>query len=342
MKKKYDFWIDIDNAPHVQIFAPIINQLEKRYMVLITAKDYGQTIGLLNVKGIHFIKIGKHPGKSLFFKITGSIFRAIQLFFYVRKMQIKLAVSHGSRSLIIASFLLRIKSVVMFDYEYSEKYLKAHLATFLLIPDLLGIKTLLKLGFNSKKIFEYPGMKENIYVPFYSPDTSIARQLGINSSRIIVLFRPPSEISHYNKSIGYNIINELLAYLLKKENLQILITLRYSSQLAQYVHFINHKNVILLNKVYDGLDLINLSDIVISGGGTMNREAAVMGVPVYSVFQGSKATIDLNLAEKNKLIFIEEVNDFQKIILKKKSAKKYSLAKDSFTYVLEFLENKLY
>jgi uncharacterized protein len=339
--KRKTIWIDIDNAPHVQIFTPIIEALNVNYNIIVTAKEYGQNIALLDFKNISYFKIGCHPGKIIFLKIFGTIYRALQLVLFIKGRNVDLSICHGSRALIIASWLLQIKSIIMFDYEFSEKTLKSYFGKYLLVPKILEKNRLVRLGYPLKKLNEYPGIKENIYIPFFKPDSSVISRLNLQEDKITILFRPPSDISHYNHGKNYDIALSLLEYLQKFNNLQIIVLLRYSSQKKKYNSFINNPKIIFPLKVEDGLNLIYHSDLVISGGGTMNREAAVMNVPVYSIFKGEKAKIDTSLEEEGKLKFIDMPEDFSLIKIVKKINTENKYNKETFNFLIKFIQSKL-
>jgi hypothetical protein len=338
---KKTIWFDVDNAPHVQIFSRIIKELAPDYRILVTAKDYGQTLELMSFREIEHTVIGRHPGKHLLNKIFGNMIRVFQLTLWARKKNIDLGVSHCSRAMIIACWLLGIKSLVIFDYEHAEHFILKNLGTYLYVPGYLGKYYLSRIGFPTKKLSEYPGLKENIYLPFFKPDPSILERLNINENEIIVLVRPPSEVSHYNAKIKYDIVDELLAMMIRTQNVRILFSSRYNSQNEKYKYFLKNKNVTLIRKVEDGLNLIYHSDLVISGGGTMNREAAAMHVPVYSIFLGKKPRVDINLEKEGKLAFINNKNDFHKIRIEKRE--KHELIKKdwaTFNKVMSFIKEK--
>lgn len=339
MRKK--IWIDIDNSPHVQIFENIIKELSKDYKVFVTTKDYNQTLGLLKLKGIRYTLFGKHPGSNIAKKVLCNIFRAIRLACWTIGKRIDLSVCHGSRSMILASKLCGIRSIVMFDYEYSEKFLKTIFGNYLLVPSYLGKDFLVDMDYPEYKLHEYPGLKENIYLPFYKKDPSIMQRLKLNKEKIIVLLRPPSEVSHYNSNVSYNLFEDLFERLSSNNDLQIIFIPRYDCQKEKYKKFVDRDNVIIPKQVEEGLNLIYYSDLVISGGGTMNREAAAMKIPVYSIFQGKKPRIDETLAKEGKFTFISEKEDIDKIVYNKKESVDINIDKKTFDFVVNFIRTHI-
>ncbi|HQO10478.1 MAG TPA: DUF354 domain-containing protein [Clostridiales bacterium] len=338
MKKK-TVWIDIDNSPHVQIFENIIKALEPDFNVLVTAKDYNQTLGLLKLKGIKYELFGRHPGANIFKKVFGNIFRAVRLAIWATGKNIDISVCHGSRALIMASKLTGIRSVVMFDYEHSERFLKTKFGKYLLVPSYLGKDYLVAMGYPEAKLTEYPELKESIYLPFYKNDPSMKERLKLDMNKIIVLLRPPSEVSHYNANVSYDLFSDLFDRLSTDGRLQVIFIPRYDSQKEKYKKFIERENVILPKDVEEGLNLIYFSDLVISGGGTMNREAAAMKTPVYSIFQGKKPKIDETLEKEGRLTFITNKEDIGRIIYKKKGDVNIESDKNTFDFIVNFIKD---
>jgi predicted glycosyltransferase len=71
----------------------------------------------------------------------------------------------------------------------------------------------------------------------------------------------------------------------------------------------------------DGANLIAAADLVVSAGGTMNREAAALGVPAASIYAGKWAAIDEQLAQDGRLQKLKSPADFQSLPLQKKSGR---------------------
>lgn len=338
---KKTIWIDVDHLPHVQIYHHIIEELSRDYNVLVTTKEYGQTVDLLKMKGIDFEVIGAHPGKGFLRKVWGNFSRALALLRWTRGKDISLSACNGSRALILASWMARIDSIVSFDYEHAERFLKKYLSKYLLVPSMLGKDYLASIGFPAKKIHEYPGLKENIYLPFFSPDPTIMDRLSLFRERVNILLRPPSDVSHYNSHVVYEIFGKLARYLADQENTRIYFLPRYQSQLARYADIVAHPSVQVIEQLEDGLNLIYHMDMVVGGGGTMNREAAAMGVPVYSFFLGDKPGVDINLEKAGKLLFINSEEDFPLIrFMKKPDISGLTADKSAFEFVVEFIRSK--
>ena len=328
-------WIDLDNSPHILFFKPIIKELEKcGVKIIITARDYAQVYELLDLFNIPHIKIGHHPGKSRFRKIIGTIYRAFELTKAVRKYKPDLALSLGVRAQLIAAKILNIKCLISFDYEYTTEVPFIY-PDFAIIPSALKDGNL--LHHKSIKFIRFDGIKEDIYVPSFIPDPAIESKLsGVDFKRIIVTIRPPASLAHYFTLHTKELYEELMNYILKSKETTIIITPRTKEQgkeiLIKWRREIAQGNIVVLDKIIDGLDLIWKSDLVISGGGTMIREAAALGVPAYSIFGGKLGAVDLYLESQNRLTILRRKDDiYSKIILTKRKTEQISKAKENKT-----------
>jgi len=313
-------WIDLDNSPHVPFFAPIIDELQKRgYAVLVTARDCFQVCELAKLMSVPHKRIGRHYGKHKLFKLAGLGLRAIQLAPTVFAQKPDIAISHGSRSQLLASALLGVPSIVIFDYEFVKglEYLRPDwaMAPEVIARSVLGSKT---------KIMFYPGIKEDVYVPRFKPDPSITRQLGLRPEDLVVTLRPPATEAHYHNPESEVLLDAVFSLLRETPRAKVILLPRNHSQEVairkSWPALFDIGKVMVPDHVIDGLNLIWHSDLVISGGGTMNREAAALGVPVYSIFRGKPGAVDRYLAGEGRLVFIETPDDVrQKIVCEPRS-----------------------
>lgn len=314
-------WIDLDNSPHVPLFQPVIKQLMMQNVKLcVTARDFAQTKALLDFWKLDYTLIGKHGGKAKLKKIVNLFVRTGQLISHIKKNKLKidLAVSHGSRTQLVACKLLGIKSVLMLDYEYTEKHIFNSLSTWLLMPEYIPTKLLDSLGFTTSKIITYPGFKEELYIPNFAPLANFRQNvLGIDDDSILLTLRPSAMVGNYHDSRSEKIILELIKKAISTPNTKILIVSRTKEDKNYLTKHFGNK-ISFLEKAVDGLQLIWASDLFVSGGGTMNREAALMQVPVYSIFTGQKPYLDEYLASQNKLIFIDELDKLSSCEIKKR------------------------
>jgi len=305
-------WIDLDNSPHVLFFNPIIKELKKRgYRVFVTVRDYAQVIELAELFCLQYRVIGRHYGKSKIVKFIGLLIRSLQMLPFTLRERPDLAFSHGSRSQLLTARIMGVPTVMAFDYEYAKgiPFLRPTLS---LVPELLCEK--LKRE-HRKNVTGYPGIKEDVYVHDFEPNPSAFASLGISSDKIIVTIRPPATTAHYHASKSDELFDQGVNYLLSNENIQIILLPRTKKQkllLKGTWHdaFLSGKIMVPPHALH-GLNIIWYSDMVLSGGGTMIREAAALGVPAYSIFGGKIGAVDQYLSESGRLILIEKAADLK-------------------------------
>ena len=311
-------WIDLDNTPHVPFFAPIIQELEARgFSIKLTVRDAYQACELADFFKLKYHRVGRHYGKNRILKIAGTCLRAAQLMWIVRKWSPDLALGHFPRSMTIASAILGIPCLQIIDYEYgaSAGFAKP---TWVMVPDVIPAS---KMG--TEDVLTYPGIKEDVYVPRFVPDSSILPRLGITERDLVVILRPPANEAHYRKPASDELFDTVVHLLAETPNAKGIVLPRNHRQeksvRERWPELVRTGKLLIPEEVMDGLNLIWHSDLVISGGGTMNREAAALRVPVYSIFRGTIGAVDQYLARQGRLVLIESVGDVrEKIALKKR------------------------
>jgi len=308
-------WFDLDNSPHVQIFQPIFKELEKQEEeYFITARDYAQTVDLLDYYKIPYTLIGRHGGKNKIKKVLNLLGRSYQLYSFVRYKDYSIAISHGSRSQLVANTIKNKKSILMFDYEYTESRIFNALADYLLVPKFIPDERLEEAGFNLKKIIKYNGFKEELYLSGFQPDHNFRKAIEVDNDKILVVLRPPSIVSNYHNSLSEKIMVKIIKHFINNPDVIVLVIPRTNVD----EEFIKKnipigENIRFLKKAVDGLQLVYAANIFISGGGTMNREAALLGTTTYSIFTGRRPYLDEYLSKLNRLQFISDIEDISKI-----------------------------
>lgn len=313
---KRTIWVDLDNSPHVPFFKPIISELEKRgHTITVTARDCFQTCTLADLLSVPYQRIGHHYGKHKLMKGFGLLYRAAQMAPVVMKARPDLAISHGSRSQLILAKAMRIPSIMLFDYEHTDEvpFLDADLW---LVPELISGNV------KRPHVSSYPGIKEDVYVPTFDPHPGILQELGIKESEVVVTVRPPATEAHYFRPESGELFESTIDWIASNPATRIMMLPRNERQAIfireRWPDQIANSKILIPAKVVDGLNLIWHSDLVISGGGTMNREAAALGVPVYSIFRGATGAVDRYLAQSGRLTLIENTEELvTKIVLGK-------------------------
>lgn len=269
-------WIDLDHTPHVPLFRPVIEELHRRGIeTLVTARDFAQTVALLEMWGIDHVKIGWHGGSSKVGKVLNLFERSSQLISKVWNQKIDLAVSHGSRTMLVACKLLRIPAVTMMDYEYTEVGIFNLLSKYLLIPKYIPEERLKPNGFKMEKVTRYPGYKEELYLPYFKPDPAFRESISVPEGKTLVTIRPSAMYANYHDPLSEQILLKVIEKALETPDAWPLIVSRIDKD-KEFIRQRFGDEVHFLEKAVDGLQLIWNSDVFISGGGTMNREAGLL------------------------------------------------------------------
>lgn len=302
-------WIDLDNSPHVPLFRPVVPKLEERgYKVVLSARRCSQVCGIADKFQMKYQLIGRHHGKNKIIKLVGLLLRAMQLIPFAAKLKPVAALSHGSRSQMIAAKLLRMPSIHVADYEHIK------MIPFFSDPRAMIVPEVLKDFYSCRNdLYCYPGIKEDIYVPFFKPNDHEIDELKVRDEKLLVTVRPPAVEAHYHVKESELLFEAALEYLMGLDNTRVVLLPRNEKQSLElerrWSSQISDRKIVIPDHVVDGLNLIWYSDFVISGGGTMNREAAALGVPVYSIFRGTIGAVDEYLSRTGRLTLIETPED---------------------------------
>jgi predicted glycosyltransferase len=339
-------WIDLDNSPHVPLFAPIIKELRRRgHSVLVTARDCFQVCELARLLGVEHKLIGRHYGENKILKMVGLCIRAMELVPTVLSGRPDLALSHGSRAQLLLCAALKVPSIVMIDYEFAAG-LTLMRPTWIMVPEAIPDTA---IHFDHTRILKYTGIKEDVYVPRFAPDPNIRTDLGLDEDDLVVTLRPPATEAHYHNPESDLLFHAVIDLLRDRSNTKIVLLPRNERQEISvrnsWPDLFAAGKIIVPGDAVDGLNLIWFSDLVISGGGTMNREAAALGVPVYSIFRGKIGAVDRHLANTDRLVLVESVEDVKtKIVLRRRhrTAQHEGVSSKALTNIVENVEAIIY
>ena len=317
-------WIDLGNSPHVPFFTALAKEFAARgHQIVWTARDYAQTVELASKAGIDATVFGTHGGKNVLSKAAKFFGRVFDLTKWARGKKIDLVVSHNSQEPLVAARLLRIRSVNLMDYEHHPgNHLSFRAANRVIVPASFPDEALKKFG-AEKKARKFDGIKEDVYLADFEPDPTFADQLaslGISPEDILVVVRPHAPEALYHRKYENELLGRLINRLASFDRVKILLLPRKVYQGEQMKVDHPQANVIIPQAVLDGSNLIAAADLVISGGGTMNREAAALGVPAYTVFAGKQAAIDEYLMSEGRLKRFESEAEVDEFLPSKKSS----------------------
>jgi len=318
VRKCGTIWIDLENTPHIPFFKPIARELEKRgHRVVFTARDAYQTCEMADRYGLPYTAIGRHYGKQKLAKVWGLFVRSHQLIPFVIHQRPCLALSHGSRTQTYIANRLGIPTITIMDYEHT-----AHHPFWRPLWEIVPGAVSSAVGHNRRKggVRQYSGIKEDVYVPEFVPDASLAADLKLAGWKVIVTVRPPATEAHYHNPEAEVLFEHVMKRVHDNPEAKAVLLPRSKTQEAEirskWPKWFADGGVVIPTTVVDGLNLLWHSDLVVSGGGTMNREAAAMGIPVYSIFRGRIGAVDKQLVSEGRLTLIQSVDDvYQRINL---------------------------
>ncbi|MEA2211570.1 MAG: uncharacterized protein QOF83_1518 [Solirubrobacteraceae bacterium] len=299
-------WIDLTNSPHVLVLRPVIAELQARgHQVEVTARDFAQTLDLCERLGIAHTAIGHHRGAGLIDKARGLLARSGALARWARSRRFDRAIGHGSNDINVAARLLRIPAATTFDYEWAkvQHTVNCRLARAVVVPEAIPPERIYAYGARGK-LHRYPGLKEEYYLADFEPDPAVLTQLGLDPAAPIAIVRTPPAVSLYHR-----FENDLFgAVLARLRGQQVVVLPRTGEQRAELVAA---GGFIVPERAIDAQSLIAYADLVVSAGGTMNREAVALGTPVFTVFEGRLGAVDEDLiatGRLRRLTRIEEVD----------------------------------
>ena len=297
-------WIDLTNSPHVLVMRPVIEVLRARGdEVRVTARDFAQTVALCERFGIEHEVIGRHRGSRLAAKALGLVDRSLALTRWARRQGgFDLALGHGSNDVSVAARLLRIPCSTMFDYEWAtvQHNVNCRLAQAVVVPEAIPPERLYRYGAR-RKLRRYPGLKEEYYLADFEPDPAVLTELGLDPAQPIAVVRTPPSVSLYHR-----FENDVFASVLQRlRGTQTVVLPRVAAQRAQLDGFIVPEQAI------DAQSLVALADLVISAGGTMNREAVALGTPVWTTFEGRPGAVDERLIAEGRLRRLERADEIE-------------------------------
>ena len=295
-------WVDMTASAHVLVFRPLIEILRGRGdEVEITARDYAQTLQLLELHGLEADVIGRHGGRSRVQKARQMTHRLGALRRWAKGRGFDIALAHGSHELTITARRLGIPSSTTFDYEFAtiQHQLGCRAATKVIVPEAIPPERLKPYGVEPPKLLQYPGLKEEYYLADFEPDRSLLDRFDVDPARVLVVLRPPPDVSLYHRHSN-PLFPMTLDHLGRLEDVHAFVLPRTDEQ-REYVRSLALPSVILPETAVDAQSLIALADLVVSAGGTMNREAAALGVPVYTTYGGRLGGVDEELIREGRL-----------------------------------------
>ncbi len=305
-------WVDLTNSPHVPIFLPLIRRMQGRgWDVAVTARAFAQTLELLELHGVEHTVVGRHGGGGRSGKARAAAERVAAMIRFGRGRRVDAAVAHGSTDLPMACRALRVRNTTMFDYEYAalQHSLNCRLADRVLVPDAIPRERLRRYGARGRKLVRYPGLKEEYYLADRRLDGAVPAALGLDGTGVGVVLRPPADVALYHR-FENPLFDRVLERVGRDPAVRAVVLPRTPAQGAR-IRALALPTVVVPERAVDGASLVAGADLVVSAGGTMNREAVVLGTPVYTTFAGRLGGVDEQLVREGALRPLHRAEDLR-------------------------------
>jgi uncharacterized protein len=316
-------WVDLTNTAHVFVLRPLVELLERQgHEVTLTARPLSHTVELLDEWGHPYTALGRYGGAARLSKARAAAGRLPKLTRFGRGRGFDCGIAHGSTDLPPACRLLGVPNTTMLDYEWAflQHSVNCRLANRVLAPDAIPASRLARYGARSRKLVRYPGLKEEYYLSDFEPDPAVLEELGLDRKRILCVVRTAPSYALYLGGSENPILPRILHRLSDHSEAQTVVLPRTPEQ-ASAIAALGLPRVIIPEKVVDGRSLVAFADLVVSAGGTMNREAAVLGTPVWSIFEGRMGGVDEKLAGEGRLRLVTDPDEIE---IAKKEADRFA------------------
>lgn len=308
-------WIDLSNSPHALLFAPVTRELESLgHHVLVTARDNAQTVELATERWPGVEVIGGASPKGRRAKLATLGRRIADLRSWARAARPDVALSHNSYAQIVAARSIGMPAVTAMDFEHQPaNHVAFRLAKTVLLPEPISAATVKRQGATARKVVRYPGLKEELYIGDFEPDGRVLEALGFRvRPRVLVVMRTPPNRALYHP--GANpLFEDALRAVCDLDDAACVVLARHPEQVSA-LHALSLPNCLVPAAALDSRSLMYAADALIGAGGTMTREAALIGIPTWTAFAGSVPAVDLWLERRGQLARLsspEQLRDLQ-------------------------------
>jgi predicted glycosyltransferase len=301
-------WADLTNTAHVFVLRPMIEALEADgHEVVLTARPLSHTVDLLDDWGHPYVAIGRHGGASRARKAAAAVARSLRLIRFGRQRAFDCGIAHGSTDLPLACRALGVPNATMLDYEWAslQHGVNCRLASRVLAPQAIPEERLVRLGARPPKLVAYPGLKEEYYLSGFTPDAAVLSELGIDREPVLCVLRTAPSYALYLRGAEEGLLSRVLRRLSETPDVQTVVLSRTPDE-AERIAALGLDRMIVPRRAVDGRSLVAFADVLISGGGTMNREAAVLGTPAWSIFEGRLGAVDEMLIGEGRLHLLRD------------------------------------
>lgn len=297
-------WIDLANSPHPLLFAPIARRLEAEGAeVAITVRDHAQTGELALQRWPEAAVIG--TGRLA--RPRAILGRARELGRWARRERPDVALSHNAYAQIVAARALRIRAVTAMDYEHQPaNHLAFRAAQTILLPEAVPQRAVRRQGARPGKVIRYPGLKEEVYLADFEPDPGIESMLGLDRSGGLGLAAARAAPAGAAYHRAENPLFEQALRVLSERGEHLVVVLARHPEQRRAIAALGFERVVIPEAAVDGRSLLWAADLFVGAGGTMTREAALLGTPTYSIFSGPQAAVDVLLERRGLLTHLRD------------------------------------
>ena len=300
-------WVDLTNSPHVLVMRPVVRALENDgHEVEVTARDFAQTLELCDRLGVRHTAVGRHRGGRRGSKALGLLSRSAALVRWARGRGFDVAMGHGSNDVTVAAKLLRIPSATAFDYEWAtvQHSVNCRLVRNVVVPDAIPPERLYRYGARGK-VRAYAGLKEEYYLADFEPSDAVLDELGLDAGQPLAVVRTPPDVSLYHR-FENPLFKQVLDRL--RDRAQTVVLPRTREQREEVAAA---GGFVVPERAVDAQSLVWHADLVVSAGGTMNREAVALGTPVYTTFEGRLGAVDERLMAEGRLRKLSSADEIE-------------------------------
>ena len=308
-------WVDLTNTAHVLVLRPLVELLERDgHEVALTARPLSHTVELLDDWGHPYTVVGRYGGAARAGKARAAAERVPRLIGFARGRGFDYALGHGSVDLPPACRALRIPNTTTFDYEWAatQHHVICRLATRVVVPDAIPLERLARYGARPPKLVRYAGLKEEYYLADFEADASVLADLGVDPDATLAVVRTAPSYALYLGGSENPLLPRVLARLTEDGRTQTVVLARTDEQ-RQAVRALGLPRVVVPERAVDGRSLVALADLLVSAGGTMNREAAVLGTPVWSIFEGRMGAVDERLVAEGRMRLLRDPEEIDPV-----------------------------
>jgi predicted glycosyltransferase len=308
-------WIDLANSPHPLFFAPLARRLEESgHTIAVTARDNAQTVELARERWPDVEVVGGASPRSRVGKARVMAGRVAGLVRWARRHRPELALSHNSYGQLLAASIVRVPRITTMDYEHQPaNHLAFRLADLVLLPEALRDSGMDRQGAVPSKTIFYGGLKEELYLADFEPDPAVLTALALEREAdrpLVVLRSPPSRAAYHR--LGNPLFLEALRMLGHDERVRCVALARHPEQ-RRAIEALRLPNCVVPERAVDARSLMYEADLVVGAGGTMTREAALLGIPTRSVFAGPRPAVDRWLEGEGRMRRLESADDVRRV-----------------------------